>query len=98
MTVALRISVVRDGKGRYVLGNGFAFGAETAPGPGDPGEFDAAVALGAFAGVGDVDAGADCACWAQLADAAASSINAIVRGVSIRDCIMCVDEKERGRT
>jgi hypothetical protein len=33
MTVALRISVVREGNGRYVLGKGSAFGAEMAPRP-----------------------------------------------------------------
>jgi hypothetical protein len=33
MIVALRITVGRDAKGRYVLVNGSAFGVETAPGP-----------------------------------------------------------------
>src|SRR6266404_1771663 len=32
--VAFRIRVGRPGKGRYVLGNGFAFGSEVPPGPG----------------------------------------------------------------
>lgn len=34
--VALRMSVVREGNGVYVLGNGLAFGSESAPVPGRP--------------------------------------------------------------
>src|ERR1051325_3381856 len=37
ITVTLRISVVRDGNGLYVLGNGSALGTDTAPGPGPVG-------------------------------------------------------------
>ena len=36
--VALRISVVCDGNGTYVLGNGLAFGSDRAPFPGRPAE------------------------------------------------------------
>ena len=49
--VAFRISVVRRGKGLYVLGNGSAFGRDVPPGPGDgAGEGDA---CGAGDGCGD---------------------------------------------
>ena len=60
ITVAFRISVVRDGNGRYVLGNGSAFGAETPPRPGPnlPGCGDSCrTGAGAVA----PGAGADCA-------------------------------------
>jgi hypothetical protein len=57
MTVAFRMSVGRDAKGRYVLAKGSALGAEMAPGPGDV-RFAAGVA-GAAAGDGTVDGGVE---------------------------------------
>src|SRR5205085_1616740 len=59
ITVALRMNVVRDGNGWYVLGNGLAFGSDSAPGPDDG--FDV------LPGVGCVGAGALWACGAHAA-------------------------------
>jgi hypothetical protein len=63
MIVALRMATGREATGRYVLGNGSAFGADNAPAPG---------------GVGDVESGfgADCVCavgaWVAGAGAGAA--------------------------
>src|ERR1051325_10582524 len=56
MIVALRISVVRRGKGLYVLGNGFAFGIEVPPAPGD------GAGEGAACEADDPDSFSFCAC------------------------------------
>lgn len=53
MIVALRMTVVRTANGRYVLGNGSAFGRLRAPAPGETfGVLSAAVSAGRGAGAG----------------------------------------------
>src|ERR1051325_2475516 len=56
MIVALRINVVRRGKGLYVLGNGLAFGIEAPPAPGD------GAGEGAACEADDPDSFSFCAC------------------------------------
>jgi hypothetical protein len=51
MMVALRMTVVWDANGTYVLGNGFAFGTDSEPIPGLP-----ALSGDVFVAVADVDA------------------------------------------
>jgi len=54
MMVAFLISVVCDGNGTYVLGNGFAFGSDNAPTPGLPAESRDDVAVPAVLAVEEV--------------------------------------------
>src|SRR5688572_15869829 len=63
ITVTFRISVVRDGNGRYVLGKGSALGDDTAPAPGA----ERLAAVVCCAGCCCDGAGADCAVRVQAA-------------------------------
>lgn len=77
--MALRIATGRDGTGRYVLGNGFAFGAEIAPAPGGVGGvescFGGADCVGAVAGGAEAEGAEAARLVAQpRAEAIATSI------------------------
>src|SRR5690349_16113685 len=80
--LTLRTTVVREGKGRYVLGNGSAFGVDSAPGPALPAREPpdvvvAAPVVGLVWGEGVCVAG----CGRQAA-AAASSATAVARRIA----------------
>ena len=79
--VTLRMIVVREGKGAYVLGNGSAFAVDVAPGPSAPGAVrvvESVVpacpgeAVGAGGEVGDVDGLAGAHAMATVANTTSS--------------------------